>query len=194
MVIHSNSSLCSSARPSLLGSLRCRSKPLPIQDEAQLELDIKASDMTVLFPHSDDPEVPHMPSVLDYLSLRQTHPHDWETCRVKKIKFSMTKGTREEFDLQIHHIKMLEGASPNTKTYIDCEWFGLTQRSNFKHLDIFGETAKVNFTPSRLLKIIHISRDITFSVWDCLTTCRWAQQEIQESFPGTGELGIWQFR
>ncbi|GMI17470.1 hypothetical protein TrLO_g3643, partial [Triparma laevis f. longispina] len=160
-------------------------KPIPIQPDAKLNLNIEASDITVLFPHSTHPEVPHMPSVQDYLTLRQTHPHEWETCQVKDFKFSMTKGRTEEFDLQIHHIKVLEGVSPNAQTYVDCEWFGLTQRSFFKHLDIFGSTAQVNFTPSRLLKVIRVSRDITFSVWDCLTTCRWAQQQIQPSFPGT---------
>lgn len=86
----------------------------------------------------------------------------------------MAKGPQiEEFELQIHKINILEeevrtGSADNAYrnfevshtrpfvarrsdslqnpiAYIDVEWFGLSQTSTFKHLDIFAEKCGIKW-------------------------------------------------
>ena len=62
----------------------------------------------------------------------------------------------------------------------------IDSHDTFVSVFLYSTHHSVRRSPDRLLRIIRISRDITYSVWDCLTDARWALQTNQpNSFPGT---------
>ena len=111
---------------------------------ATMHLSLICTGVTAVFPHSNDLELPHLPAVPAYLEQRESRRYRSETLKVHELSFIMAKGESiEEFELQIRKINMQEEGNPDG--YLEVEWFGITQTSPFKHLDIFGELAVIKW-------------------------------------------------
>ena len=171
-------------------------------NQRNFDVVVNVTNITAIFPHTDPTLASSIQGYISstYASLLAEDHIKKEIAKINSFRFSLESDPCEEFEIHMNDIVLHHDTSNhdqeiaqsrdrdrdqdrNSPHYVEVDWFGLTQTTPSKHINIFMADATVNWTPTRMLRVIRVSRDITFSVWVMLTNIRWSLGP--SIFPGT---------